>query len=174
MYAVIATGGKQYRVSAGDVIRVEKLDAEAGSTVTFDQVLMLGEGDDARIGQPFLDGESVSGTVRAHVRGDKIDVIKFKRRKNYRKQMGHRQHYTEVEITAFANAPAGQGPTGKRAAKKAGKAPAKKAAAKKTTKKAAKKAAKKAPAKKAASKTTKKTAKKKAAKKAAKKATRKR
>ena len=174
MYAVIATGGKQYRVSTGDVIRVEKLDVEAGSTITFDQVLMLGEGEDARIGQPFLDGESVRGTVRAHGRGDKIEVIKFKRRKQYRKQMGHRQHYTEVEITAVAGQGPGTGAVKKATGKTAKKAPAKKAAAKKVSKKASKKVAKKAPAKKAGAKTTRKTAKKKTArKKTTKKATRK-
>jgi large subunit ribosomal protein L21 len=167
MYAVIATGGKQYRVSAGDVIRVEKLDAEAGSTITFDQVLMLGEGEEARIGQPFLDGETVSGTVRAHGRGDKIQIIKFKRRKHHRKQMGHRQSYTEVEITAVAGAGPDTG-AAKRATVTAKKAPAKKAAAKKVSKKTAKKA----PARKAAAKTTKKTTKKAAGKKT-KKATRK-
>ncbi|TDJ31430.1 MAG: 50S ribosomal protein L21 [Gammaproteobacteria bacterium] len=161
MYAVIATGGKQYRVSAGDVIRVEKLDAEAGSTITFDKVLMVGEGDASRIGQPFLDGETVSATVRAHGRGDKIEIIKFKRRKNYRRHMGHRQNYTEVEITAVA----GKGAAGKKAATRTAKAPAEKAAARKVVKKTAKKA----PAKKAAAKTIGKTAKKKTARKTAKK-----
>lgn len=161
MYAVIATGGKQYRVATGDVIRVEKLDADAGSTVTFDRVLLLGEGEDVRIGQPFLDGETVQGTVKAHVRGDKIEIIKIKRRKNHRKHMGHRQDYTEVEITAMA------GGAKKKTTKKA--AP-KKAAAKKTAKKkkaTKKKATRKAAPKKAAAK--KKTAKKKAAKKTRKK-----
>ena len=170
MYAVIATGGKQYRVAAGDVIRVEKLDAEAGSTITFDKVLMVGEGEASRIGQPFLDGETVSATVRAHGRGDKIDIIKFKRRKNYRRHMGHRQDYTEVEITAVAGKASPKKAVSKKTAKKA---PAKKAAASKVSKKVAKKAAKKAPAKKAAAKTTKKTASKKAAKKTKKKAARK-
>jgi len=169
MYAVIATGGKQYRVAAGDVIRVEKLDAAAGSTITFDKVLMVGEGDASRVGQPFLDGETVSATVRAHGRGDKIEIIKFKRRKNYRRHMGHRQDYTEVEITSVA----GKGAASKKAATKTAKAPAKKAAAKKVSKKVAKKVTKKAPAKKAAAKTSKKTAKKKAAKKTKKKAARK-
>ena len=98
MYAVITTGGKQYRVEQGDVLRVEKLDAQEGDTVDFDNVLMLGAGDDVSIGAPYVDGGKVSAEVRSHGRADKIEIIKFKRRKHHRKQMGHRQSYTELVI----------------------------------------------------------------------------
>ena len=98
MYAVISTGGKQYRVEQGDVLRVEKLDAQEGDTVDFDQVLMVGAGDDISIGAPYVDGSKVSAEVTAHGRADKIEIIKFKRRKHHRKQMGHRQSYTELLI----------------------------------------------------------------------------
>ena len=98
MYAVIATGGKQYRVEQGDVLRVEKLNAQEGDTVDFDNVLMLGKGDDVSIGTPYVEGGKVSAEVRAHGRADKIEIVKFKRRKHYRKQMGHRQSYTELVI----------------------------------------------------------------------------
>ena len=98
MYAVISTGGKQYRVEQGDTLRVEKLDAQEGDTVDFDQVLMVGSGDDVSIGVPYVDGSKVSAEVTAHGRAKKIEIIKFKRRKNHRKQMGHRQSYTELLI----------------------------------------------------------------------------
>ena len=101
MYAVFKTGGKQYRATTGDVIKVEKIDAEKGATVELDQVLMVGEGEDVKIGTPFLEGGKVTATVVDHGRGDKIKVIKFKRRKNYRKQMGHRQYFTQIEITGI-------------------------------------------------------------------------
>ena len=101
MYAVFKTGGKQYRATTGDVIKVEKLDAEKGATVELDQVLMVGEGEDVKIGTPFLEGGKVTATVVDHGRRDKIKVIKFKRRKNYRKQMGHRQYFTQIEITGI-------------------------------------------------------------------------
>ena len=101
MYAVIATGGKQYRVATGDVISVEKLALEPGSEVEFNQVLMLGEGEDVTIGAPYVNGGKVSGTVLAQERGEKILVMKFRRRKHHRKQMGHRQHYTKVQITGI-------------------------------------------------------------------------
>jgi len=101
MYAVIATGGKQYRVAEGDTLRIEKLDAEEGSTVEFDKVLMVGEGDDVKIGAPVVEGAKVSATVKGHGRGKKIEIIKFRRRKHHRKQMGHRQDYTEVQITGI-------------------------------------------------------------------------
>jgi large subunit ribosomal protein L21 len=102
MYAVIATGGKQYRVAEGDVIRVEKLSAEAGSSVDFDKVLLVGEGDSVKVGAPYVDGGKVSATVTAHGRGKKIEIVKFRRRKHHRKQMGHRQDYTEVQITGIS------------------------------------------------------------------------
>lgn len=102
MYAVIATGGKQYRVAEGDVIRVEKLSAEAGSSVDFDKVLLVGEGESVKVGAPYVDGGKVSATVTAHGRGKKIEIVKFRRRKHHRKQMGHRQDYTEVQITGIS------------------------------------------------------------------------
>ena len=102
MYAIIATGGKQYRVAEGDVIRIEKLDAEVGSEVDFDQVLMVGAGDDVRVGAPLVDGGKVTAKVEDHGRGDKVRIIKFRRRKHHMKQMGHRQHYTTVRITGIA------------------------------------------------------------------------
>jgi len=98
MYAVIATGGKQYRVEQGEVLRIEKLDAQEGDTVDFDQVLMMGSGDDVNIGAPYIEGGKVSAEVRAHGRANKIEIVKFKRRKHHRKQMGHRQSYTEIVI----------------------------------------------------------------------------
>jgi large subunit ribosomal protein L21 len=101
MYAVFKTGGKQYRASTGDVLNVEKLEAEKGATVEIDQVLMVGEGDDVKVGNPYLEGGKVTATVVDHGRGDKIRVIKFKRRKNYRRQMGHRQYFTRIEITGI-------------------------------------------------------------------------
>ena len=101
MYAVFKTGGKQYRASTGDVLKVEKIDAEKGATVELDQVLMVGEGEDVKVGTPFLDGGKVTATVLDHGRRDKIKIIKFKRRKNYRRQMGHRQYFTQIEITGI-------------------------------------------------------------------------
>lgn len=101
MYAVIKTGGKQYRVTEGDVLRVEKLNAEAGASVELDQVLMVTDGDDVKVGSPLLDGGKVSAEVVAHGRNRKIEVIKFKRRKNYHRKHGHRQHYTEIKITGI-------------------------------------------------------------------------
>lgn len=101
MYAVFTTGGKQYRATEGDVLRVEKLDAEKGSTIELDQVLMVGEGDDVRIGTPTVDGGKVMAEVVDHGRGEKIRIIKFRRRKHSMKQMGHRQYYTELKITGI-------------------------------------------------------------------------
>ena len=101
MYAVFKTGGKQYRATTGDVIKVEKIEAEKGTTLELDQVLMVGEGEDVKIGAPYLEGGKVTATVVDHGRREKIKVIKFKRRKNYRKQMGHRQYFTQIEITGI-------------------------------------------------------------------------
>jgi large subunit ribosomal protein L21 len=98
MYAVIKTGGKQYKVSQGDVIRVEKIALDEGATVDFD-VLMLGDGESCTIGTPVLEGGKVSATIKAHGRGKKVNIVKFRRRKNSRRQMGHRQSYTELEVT---------------------------------------------------------------------------
>jgi len=102
MYAVFATGGKQYRASTGDRLKVEKLDVEKGAKVVLDQVMMVGEGEDVKIGAPFLKGGKVTATVVEHGRGEKIRIIKFKRRKHQMKRMGHRQDYTQIEITAIA------------------------------------------------------------------------
>jgi large subunit ribosomal protein L21 len=99
MYAVIVTGGKQYKVSEGDTLFVEKLEAEEGSTVTFDQVLMAGEGDDVKVGTPTVDGASVEAKVVKNGKAKKIYVFKMKRKKNERTKKGHRQPYTKVEIT---------------------------------------------------------------------------
>ncbi|NCF63113.1 MAG: 50S ribosomal protein L21 [Gammaproteobacteria bacterium] len=101
MYAVFKTGGKQYRAATGDVLKVEKIEAEKGATVELDQVLMVGEGEDVKVGAPYLKGGKVTATIVDHGRHKKIKVIKFKRRKNYRKQMGHRQYFTQIEITGI-------------------------------------------------------------------------
>ena len=102
MHAVIRTGGKQYRVAEGDVLRVEKLEAESGSKVELDEVLMVADGDEVRIGSPLVEGGKVTAEVQGHGRGDKIDVIKFKRRKKYRRKYGHRQDYTELKVTGIS------------------------------------------------------------------------
>ncbi len=102
MYAVIKTGGKQYRVSEGDTLRVEKLDTSAGETIEFDQVLAVGEGADLKVGTPFVAGGKVTATVREQGRGKKVEIIKFRRRKHHMKRMGHRQSYTELEITGIS------------------------------------------------------------------------
>jgi len=99
MYAVIKTGGKQYRVSVGQVIDLEKLDAEAGKKVNFSDVLMVGEGDDVKVGSPFVKSAKVTAEVVEHGRGKKIDILKFKRRKHHMKHRGHRQDFTKVKIT---------------------------------------------------------------------------
>ena len=101
MYAVIKTGGKQYRVQQGDVIFVEKLNAQADEAVTFDEVLLVGEGDQAQIGTPTVAGAKVEGKVLSQVKSRKIVVYKYKAKKNERKKQGHRQPYTKVEITAI-------------------------------------------------------------------------
>ena len=157
MYAVFRTGGKQYRAAKGDVLRLEKIEADEGATVQFDDVLLIGEGADIKVGNPVLSGSSVSGKVVRQGKSKKVPVVKFKRRQNYLRQGTHRQFFTEVEITAISGSGAK-----KAAPKAADEAPAKeKAATKKTTTKKA--APKKAAAKKKATK--KPAAKKKAAKK---------
>jgi large subunit ribosomal protein L21 len=100
-YAVIKTGGKQYRVQQGDVLRVELLDANEGDTIKLGEVLLHGTGESITVGAPLVDGVSVSALVRKHGRADKIHIIKFRRRKHYKRQQGHRQHYTEIEITGI-------------------------------------------------------------------------
>ena len=99
MFAVIATGGKQYRVQEGAVLRVEKLSAEAGAAVEFDQVLVVGNGADIKIGAPFLSGGKVTATVQSHGKADKVRIVKFRRRKHYKREGNHRQPYTEIKIT---------------------------------------------------------------------------
>jgi len=101
MYAVIESGGKQYRVSPGDVIQVEKLDTPEGQTVDFSQVLMVSDDQGVRIGNPVLSGATVTAKVKSHGRDDKIKVFKMRRLKHYRKTQGHRQYYTEIEITGI-------------------------------------------------------------------------
>ena len=98
MYAVIKTGGKQYKVAAGETLKVERLTADVGADVTLDQVLMVGDGDVVRLGQPTLAGATVNATVLAHGRGDKVKIFKMRRRKHYQKHQGHRQGYTELQI----------------------------------------------------------------------------
>ena len=102
MYAVIQTGGKQYRVAAGDKIRVEKIDGEAGTKVTLGEVLLVGSGEVVRIGKPRLEGASVAAEIVEQGRGEKIFVFKYKRRKNYRKRGGHRQAFTTLKIDSIS------------------------------------------------------------------------
>lgn len=109
MYAVVKTGGKQYRVAVGDKLKVESLDAQTGDQVTLDHVLMIGDGDSVEVGTPTLD-KTVEATVLSNGRGKKLRIVKFRRRQNSRTRTGHRQNYTELEITAIG---------GKAAAKKA-------------------------------------------------------
>src|SRR5688572_15968445 len=99
MFAVISTGGKQYRVQEGSVLRVEKLTADAGASVDFDQVLMTGEGASVKLGAPFLSGGKVTATIQSHGKGDKVTIVKFRRRKHYKREKTHRQPYTEIKIT---------------------------------------------------------------------------
>lgn len=101
MYAIIVTGGKQYRVMKDEVLRVEKLDAEAGANVEINEVLLVGNGDSVTVGTPTVVGAKVTATIKSHGRLDKIRIVKFRRRKHHRKQMGHRQHFTEIQITGI-------------------------------------------------------------------------
>ena len=102
MYAVVVTGGKQYRVMQGETLRVEKIDAEEGKSIEITDVLLMGDGDKITVGAPTIKGAKVTATVKSHGRLEKVRIIKFRRRKHHRKQMGHRQHYTEIEITGIA------------------------------------------------------------------------
>lgn len=99
--AIVRTGGKQYRVEPGAVLRVEKLEGDVGGTIELPEVLLLGNGTEARIGKPLVDGAKVTGTITAHGRGPKVIIYKFRRRKNYRRKNGHRQAYTEIKIDAI-------------------------------------------------------------------------
>ena len=102
MYAVIKTGGKQYRVVVGEKLKVEQIPADVGSEITIDQVFMVGEGDAVKIGTPVVAGASVKATVVSHGRHDKIKIFKMRRRKHYQKHQGHRQNYTELRIDAIS------------------------------------------------------------------------
>ncbi len=102
MYAVIKTGGKQYRVAAGQKIKVEQISADIGQAITLDQVLSVGEGETLKIGAPLVDGATVTATVLAQGRHDKVHIFKMRRRKHYQKSQGHRQNYTELRIDAIS------------------------------------------------------------------------
>jgi large subunit ribosomal protein L21 len=102
MYAVIKTGGKQYRVAAGEKIKVEQIPADVGSEITIDQVFMVGEGESVKIGTPVVSGATVTATVVSHGRHDKIKIFKMRRRKHFQKHQGHRQNYTELRIEAIS------------------------------------------------------------------------
>lgn len=99
MYAVITSGGKQFRVAEGQTLKVAKMTAEVGSTIDLDKVLMLVNGDDIKVGAPFIKDSKVAASIVSHGRHKKIHIVKFRRRKHHRKQMGHRQDYTEIKIT---------------------------------------------------------------------------
>ena len=102
MYAVIKTGGKQYRVAAGEKLKIEQIPAEVGAEVTLDQVLMVGEGESVKVGAPLVAGATVKCTVVSHGRHDKVKIFKMRRRKHYQKHQGHRQNYTELRIDTIA------------------------------------------------------------------------
>ena len=101
MYAVFQSGGKQHRVTEGQTVRLEKLDIETGAVVEFDKVLMIAGGENVQIGVPYVDGGKITAEVVSHGRGDKVTIVKFRRRKHSRKQTGHRQWFTEVKITGI-------------------------------------------------------------------------
>lgn len=125
MYAVFVSGGKQHRVEEGEVLRLEKIEEETGKTIDFDQVLLVGAGEDVKIGSPVVDGATVQAEVLSHGRADKVTIIKFRRRKHSMKRQGHRQWYTEVRIVSISAD--GAKPKAKAAAKpKAAPAKAKK------------------------------------------------
>jgi large subunit ribosomal protein L21 len=102
MYAVVKTGGKQYRVSAGEKLRIEQIGAEVGQEIVLDQVLLVADGEALRLGAPLVSGAAVKAKVLGHGRGDKVRIYKLRRRKHYRKSQGHRQNYTEIEILGIA------------------------------------------------------------------------
>jgi len=102
MYAVVKTGGKQYRITPGEKLKVEQISADVGAEVVLDQVLMVGDGDSVRLGQPTLAGTTVKATVVSHGRGDKVTIFKMRRRKHYQKHQGHRQNYTELKIDSIS------------------------------------------------------------------------
>ena len=102
MYAVIKTGGKQYRVVAGEKLKVEQITADVGSEIVLDQVFMVAEGDNIKVGAPLVDGAKVTATIVSHGRGEKIRIFKMRRRKHYQKHQGHRQNYTEIQISGIS------------------------------------------------------------------------
>ena len=102
MYAVIKTGGKQYRVSAGEKLKVEQLPADVGAEIVLDQVLLVADGDSVKMGTPLVAGAQITARVIGHGRGDKVRIFKLNRRKHYRRTKGHRQNYTEIEILGIA------------------------------------------------------------------------
>ncbi|OUR68176.1 50S ribosomal protein L21 [Bermanella sp. 47_1433_sub80_T6] len=102
MYAVIVTGGKQYRVEEGETLKVEKIESATGESIELEQVLLIGNGDDVKIGQPVVEGAKVTAEIVAHGRHKKVKIIKFRRRKHSMKQMGHRQWFTELKITSIS------------------------------------------------------------------------
>jgi large subunit ribosomal protein L21 len=102
MYAVIKTGGKQYRVVAGEKLKVEQIPADVGAEITLDQVLMVGEGESVKVGAPLVSGASVKATVVSHGRHAKVKIFKMRRRKHYQRHQGHRQNYTEIRIDTIA------------------------------------------------------------------------
>ncbi|MBD3648577.1 MAG: 50S ribosomal protein L21 [Pseudomonadales bacterium] len=102
MYAVIESGGKQHRVATGDEIKLEKLEVVEGDTIDFENVMLIGEGEDVKVGAPYVKGGKVTAEVVAHGRHDKVNIIKMKRRKHHRRQAGHRQWYTQVRITEIS------------------------------------------------------------------------
>jgi large subunit ribosomal protein L21 len=103
MYAVIRTGGKQYRVASGEKLKVEQIAVDVGSQIVLDEVLMVADGDNVVLGAPLLSGATVTAKVLGHGRGDKVRIFKMRRRKHYRKTQGHRQNYTEIEILGIAS-----------------------------------------------------------------------
>ncbi|MHB1677322.1 MAG: 50S ribosomal protein L21 [Sulfuriferula sp.] len=102
MYAVIKTGGKQYRIVAGEKIKVEQIPADVGSEIVLDQVFMLADGSDIKVGTPLVNGAKVTATIISHGRHDKIRIFKMRRRKHYQKHQGHRQNYTEIQISGIS------------------------------------------------------------------------
>jgi large subunit ribosomal protein L21 len=102
MYAVIKTGGKQYRVTEGQTLKVELLNEEVGANIDLNDVLMVADGDNIKVGTPTVDGGKVTATVKSHGRDDKVNIIKFRRRKHHMKRQGHRQYYTELQITGIS------------------------------------------------------------------------
>jgi large subunit ribosomal protein L21 len=167
MYAVFRAGGKQYRASKGERLKLEKFAADEGTNVEFDEVLLVGEGSDVKVGSPLVDGTTVSAKVLRQGKSGKVSVVKFRRRQNYLRQHTHRQWFTEVEITGITGAGESKADS---ADEKTEEKTASKAAPKKTAKKSAKKAAKKKATKKASG-TSSSTKKKSASKKKAKKKT---